>query len=449
MAGSKERKKMKRRNGSGSSSVSPPNRPPKLKIASRSPSRSPIRSLQASDTPIPVTSSDPISNHPKTNPSTSSDSPLLATTHYLSPFSSPNPFSALTVETEGNQSEKKEGKPPPIFVKGINNYIAFKKALEKELKENEFTCKSRLNDIVLHPETPDGYRLAVHYLRSMKAEFHTYQLREDRAFRVVIRHLHHTTPPADIQDELEAMGFKVRTVTNAKSVTSKEPLPLFFVDLDPQDGNEKIYSIKRLLRSVVKIEEPHKRNTPPQCTRCQNYNHTKAYCNYPPRCVKCAGTHFSYECQKSRDVPATCALCSGSHPANYRGCTAYAELKKKTKSTSSRPSKSTAAPDVQSSIEFPALRPAIQPSPLDDGPEIQPQCGSQMIPSTSQQSYAQVSHRLSKSNTNHVPPPNTSFDFSSQFNNFVQKIESLLTPLITLLTTIVSSLLPSMSVKQP
>ena len=52
--------------------------------------------------------------------------------------------------------------------------------------------------------------------------------------------------------------------------------------------------------------------------RCQQYGHTKSYCNRPFSCVKCGGNHNSKECTKRKDTPATCALCGGNHPANYR-----------------------------------------------------------------------------------------------------------------------------------
>ncbi|KAG8323907.1 hypothetical protein J6590_104766, partial [Homalodisca vitripennis] len=34
-------------------------------------------------------------------------------------------------------------------------------------------------------------------------------------------------------------------------------------------------------------------------------------------------------CLKSSDTPPTCALCEGNHPANYKGCSVYRELKQK------------------------------------------------------------------------------------------------------------------------
>ncbi|CAH1958917.1 unnamed protein product [Acanthoscelides obtectus] len=57
--------------------------------------------------------------------------------------------------------------------------------------------------------------------------------------------------------------------------------------------------------------------------RCQQFGHTKTYCNKPYLCVKCGGPHNTKDCKKPKDAPAKCALCGGSHTANYRGCEHY------------------------------------------------------------------------------------------------------------------------------
>ncbi|CAI6369153.1 unnamed protein product [Macrosiphum euphorbiae] len=39
-----------------------------------------------------------------------------------------------------------------------------------------------------------------------------------------------------------------------------------------------------------------------------------------PSCVKCGSNHNTVNCVKSSELPAKCALCSGAHTANYKGC---------------------------------------------------------------------------------------------------------------------------------
>ena len=99
---------------------------------------------------------------------------------------------------------------------------------------------------------------------------------------------------------------------------------MFFVDLEPAANNKDIYNITALQNKIIQIEPPrvNKKNIP-QCTRCQQYGHTRTYCNKPFACVKCGGPHNTKDCSKRKDTPAKCALCGGNHPANYKGCEHY------------------------------------------------------------------------------------------------------------------------------
>ena len=146
----------------------------------------------------------------------------------------------------------------------------------------------------------------------------------ERAHRIVIKHLHHSTDIEDIRQELLELGQKARNKLNAQHRITKEPLSLFFVDLEPSENNKEVYKITALQNKTIQIEPPRaQKNNTVQCMRCQHYGHTKSYCNRPFSCVKCGGHHNTKECTKSNDTPATCALCGGNHPANYRWCEHY------------------------------------------------------------------------------------------------------------------------------
>jgi hypothetical protein len=137
---------------------------------------------------------------------------------------------------------------------------------------------------------------------------------------VVIRHLHHSTPVDTIKEELNSKGFTVRNIINVLHYQTKKPLPLFFVDLEPSPSNKDIFAIDTLYYTKIKMEEPRPRRNLIQCTRCQSYGHTQAYCNHQPRCVKYGDNHLSSKCKKNKDSPASCALCTQPNPANYRRC---------------------------------------------------------------------------------------------------------------------------------
>lgn len=151
---------------------------------------------------------------------------------------------------------------------------------------------------------------------------HSYQLKSERSFRVVLRGVHHSTQPTEIVEALKSLGHNVTNVHNIQHRTTKHPLSMFFVDLKPGSKNKDVYDINRLLGYVVQIQPPNAKKEVVQCTRCQRFNHTKAFCNRAPRCVKCTSSgHSSSECpRKSRDNNVQCVNCLGRHPANYKGC---------------------------------------------------------------------------------------------------------------------------------
>jgi hypothetical protein len=221
-------------------------------------------------------------------------------------------------------------KPPPIFVHGVTDYPKMIQALTAIVEAEQYTTKAMANNVIkINVNTVEMYREVVRFMKDSNIIYHTYQLKEDKPYRVVIRNLHHTIPIEYIKEDLQKAGFKVRNITNITHRVTKLPLPMFYVDLEPAGNNKEIYNLRFLNNLVIKVEPPHKTTNIVQCTRCQQYNHTKAYCNLPYKCVKCGKPHDSKTCVKSKNTPAKCALCGGEHPANYRGCQVHKDLQNK------------------------------------------------------------------------------------------------------------------------
>ena len=151
-------------------------------------------------------------------------------------------------------------------------------------------------------------------------------MKQDRAYRVVIRNLHYSIPIDEMKEELQKKGHAVRNILNIRHRVNNYPLSMFYVDLEPKENKKEIYNLQYLNNMKINIEPPYKKNTIIQCTRCQPYGHSKTFCTRPYKCVKCGGNHMTTECQKPKERPAKCALCSGQHTANYKGCTVYRDL---------------------------------------------------------------------------------------------------------------------------
>ncbi|KAL4100910.1 hypothetical protein QTP88_020935 [Uroleucon formosanum] len=227
--------------------------------------------------------------------------------------------------------------PPPIFVRGVEDFPKVCKCLDETIGVDNFVCKSSTDRLKIQTSTPDAYRSLIHFLRERKAEYHTYQLQQDKPIRVVIRNLHPTTPISFVKSELEFLEFEVRSVTNVLHKTNKYPLPLFFIDLEPVPHSNNIFKLSSLLHTKIKVEEPFKTKTISQCVNCQEYGHTRSYCGYPSRCVRCGAFHLSSDCSNPPGTSPKYALCQGSHPVSYKGCSEYKDLQRRKKPTSNFP----------------------------------------------------------------------------------------------------------------
>ena len=243
-----------------------------------------------------------------------------------------NPFAPLA-ELEDMNTDNIEAPvekviaPPPIYVNNITNINLAIQEFRK-LEPNTFKYASLNNKVKINFTTIEGYRKAITFLEEKKAEYYTYQLKSERAFRVVIRGLHHTTDVSIIKEELGALGYETTQVLPVLHPVSKAPLPMFFVDLKPNPKNVEIYNLNRLFHAVVKVEPPRPKRTVIQCLKCQEFGHTKNYCHKKDRCVKCDGAHSTQSCPKPPNSSPICTNCHGPHTANYRGCPVHVQLQK-------------------------------------------------------------------------------------------------------------------------
>jgi len=314
--------------------------------------------------------------------------------------------------------------PPPIFIRVVNDYKAFCDNIKQLTKGSPFVCKSSITGIKLSTSSPDSYRSVIKFLQSNKAAFHTYQLKQDRAFRIVIRNLHHSTPIKEIEKELSALGHMPRNVTNVLHIVTKQPLPLFFVDLETDINNKDVFKIDHLYYTKIKIEEPRPNNQPIQCLRCQGFGHTKSYCNHPPKCVRCGDSNASESCVKPADQPATCALCSGDHPANYRGCPVFKKIQAVHHLKRSNPTH-TNLKEVPSNVKFTNVN-------FTSNMNTQPK-----------KSYAQATTTDLPSQDIPTKTSQNSDHLAHQMALFLKNFQSTINPLISLLTTLIEKLILS------
>lgn len=304
-------------------------------------------------------------------------------------------------------------KSPPIFVKNIANLNVLKNDLIRITGPDGFTL-SAFND-VLKIKTPNckSHLLIMEYLMDENKDytFHTFRPRHLRPIKAVIRNIHHSTAPEEIETALSVLGFSVVSVSNLINRTKNLPLSLFSIELENNEFNRNIFNVSHLLNFKIIVEKPRLRKARghPQCKRCQTYGHTAKYCFYPPRCVKCGLDHFTEDCLKSRDLPAKCALCTGDHTANFRGCPSYKKF------TLSKNKKLTFRSNCNKNVQIP---------PKISSNEV-PGDHARQLP---RKSYAAATKTVTSSMDS----------ISNVLSEFISNFNSLIAPLINLLTKIVN-----------
>lgn len=223
----------------------------------------------------------------------------------------------------------KPPRPPPMFIDRVSNIQPLLKLLE-EVAQGEHEVKVLRNERVkIQPKSAESYSTIYKELKKKNTEFYTHQPKQDRSFRVVLKHLHPSTDKDEIKAALEELDHKVRNIWNIQNRTTKQALPMWNVDLEPTENNKDIYKLQCLLNCRIVVEPPKPKREIPQCSNCQEYGHTQKFCHRQSRCVKCAGSHHTSQCsRKERSDSVKCILCDGNHPANYKGCIVYKELQK-------------------------------------------------------------------------------------------------------------------------
>ncbi|KAE9522663.1 hypothetical protein AGLY_016936 [Aphis glycines] len=364
-------------------------------------------------------------------------------------FASSNKYAVLAnenVETENSDeilididsdtdAEQKVKPPPPIFISGLLDFPALRSRLTELIGADSFFVKSNVNNLKIQTNNADSYRATIHFLKESKAEYHTYQAQDEKPFRVVIRNIHPSTPLAEIGIAIKEIGlFTVRNVSNVLNKTTKNKLPIFFIDLEPAEINKEIFNITSLLNTKIKIEEPYKRRIIIQCTNCQAYGHSKSYCAHHPRCVKCAANHSTSTCTKPKDEPPACALCGGNHTANYRGCQVHKNLQNFQYGKNTPNKKYNLRNDVKyNSIvkkgEDSGAKTNLNPPNINDTSSFPKLSSQSHHPNTPKHTLPNDTENQSESN------------LATQLSSFISEFKLIINPLISLLTTVINKLI--------
>lgn len=121
------------------------------------------------------------------------------------------------------------------------------KCVGSVIANTEFNYKGLIDgQVKLNVKTVDSYRKITKYFDTNNLSYDTYQWKSERAYRFVIKGLHHSSKIEDIKADLLLKGHQARYITNVKSKFTKNPLPMFYVDVDPSPDNKKVFEIPEI-----------------------------------------------------------------------------------------------------------------------------------------------------------------------------------------------------------
>jgi hypothetical protein len=100
-----------------------------------------------------------------------------------------------TTETNGTNNTPKTPKPTPIFIYGVKHLKEMTKSLSDASGQDAYYTETLPYETVkVSALTRDAYRKLIKHLKEENIIHHPSQLKEERAYRVVIRHLHYSIP---------------------------------------------------------------------------------------------------------------------------------------------------------------------------------------------------------------------------------------------------------------
>lgn len=212
---------------------------------------------------------------------------------------------------------------PPVILRTKDKWTTVAKEMEK--RNIKYSKAQNTSDgIKIFPSTPDDFRNLTRMFNTDGTQYHTYLLPEEKLLHVVFRGIPVEVKTEDIEEDLKEKGLNPQNIIRMTKGPEKTPMPLVLVLLPKTDKD--VFNLTDILRLKITVETQKSRNTITQCYRCQRFGHAQSRCKAHPKCVKCGEDHQSYDCNKSRQEPATCANCGKAHPANYRGCEKFPKL---------------------------------------------------------------------------------------------------------------------------
>jgi hypothetical protein len=82
-----------------------------------------------------------------------------------------------------------------MYIPDVQNIWPLTQLLEQIAKQQYEIKALTDNQVKVQPKTSESYRIIIKALTEKRTEFHTYKLREELSYRVVLKNMHHSINP--------------------------------------------------------------------------------------------------------------------------------------------------------------------------------------------------------------------------------------------------------------
>lgn len=233
-----------------------------------------------------------------------------------------------TLNLQQKRDNSKYWRPPLVIEGTINNIPQLQYNLQNScgINSSKVHIKYTKNNTILQTTNKSDYDAILNYFRqenNTNTYFHTYTPKETKTHAFVVRGLDNK-PTEEMIVEAFMQEHEIELASVYQMNTKGRPLYLIVTSssITLRYLNQNI----RYLNNI-RIFFEERRNTRPiiQCKRCQQWGHATSNCYRQVRCVRCAGSHATKECEEHHAGPITwkCANCGGDHQANNTDCPIY------------------------------------------------------------------------------------------------------------------------------
>ncbi|KRG04848.1 uncharacterized protein Dmoj_GI26950 [Drosophila mojavensis] len=152
---------------------------------------------------------------------------------------------------------------PPITIPRLTDLPMLQELLKnnKLYGSNKVQIRTSAGGLTrLYAQDIETFRAIQNLFETVNLEFYTYQLKQDRPYKFVIKGLHHSTLHSAIKNELGSLGFNVTNIHCPDNTKRPEnPIDMFFISIAPGCNKADLKNIIHLDGQRITIEEARKK----------------------------------------------------------------------------------------------------------------------------------------------------------------------------------------------